>query len=141
MSKGMIGASTPAVPALTGQYTNRQNHLAADQYRQGLSHSHTLPHGLSKHHSFIVREKAERVTETERKYGTLGPQPREHPPAYHVLPRASYLLIPQDTPDLLSDTKIQEDTARHSLSQSMGKVNMGDMEKGEEEDIYQSTKF
>ena len=40
-----------------------------------------------------------------------------------------------------SDTKIQADTARRSLSQSMGKVNMIDMDKEEEEDIYQSTKF
>ena len=39
--------------------------------------------------------------ETDRKYGTLGRQPREQPPAYHILPRSSYLLIPQDTPDLL----------------------------------------
>jgi len=141
MSNGRSGSSTPALTSLTGQDSNRQSHEAADQYRQGLSHSHTLPHGLSHHNSFIVRDKAERINETDRKYGTLGRQPRENPPAYHILPRASYLLIPQDTPDLLSDTKIQADTARRSLSQSMGKVNMIDMDKEEEEDIYQSTKF
>ena len=37
----------------------------------------------------------------ERRYGTLGRQPKEQPPPYHILPRSSYLLIPQDTPDLL----------------------------------------
>jgi hypothetical protein len=37
----------------------------------------------------------------ERRYGTLGRQPKELPPPYHILPRSSYLLIPQDTPDLL----------------------------------------
>ena len=99
---------------------------------------------------------------TDRKYGTLGRQPREQPPAYHILPRSSYLLIPQDTPDLLrwvnladtlladtdafvsfSETKIQADTALASLSQSMAKVNMMEMnkEEEEEEEIYQSTKF
>ena len=25
----------------------------------------------------------------------------DHPPPYHILPRGSYLIIPQDTPDLL----------------------------------------
>ena len=98
--------------------------------------------------------------ESDRKYGTLGRQPREQPPAYHILPRSSYLLIPQDTPDLLrwvkladtlladtdtfvsfSETKIQADTALASLSQSMAKVNMMEMDKEEEEEIYQSTKF
>ena len=98
--------------------------------------------------------------ETDRKYGTLGRQPREQPPAYHILPRSSYLLIPQDTPDLLrsfkltdnlladtdtcvsfSETKIQADTALASLSQSMAKVNMMERDKEEEEEIYQSTKF
>ena len=42
-----------------------------------------------------------------------------------------------------SETKIQADTALHSLSQSMAKVNMMEMnkEEEEEEEIYQSTKF
>ena len=44
--------------------------------------------------------------EMERRYGTLGRQPREQPPPYHILPRSSYLLIPQDTPDLLRYTKL-----------------------------------
>jgi len=40
-----------------------------------------------------------------------------------------------------SETKIQADTALHSLSQSMAKVNMLEINKDEEEEIYQSTKF
>ena len=31
-----------------------------------------------------------------REYGTLGRMPREQPPPYHVLPRASYLILPQE---------------------------------------------
>ena len=50
---------------------------------------------------FRIGDKGTSLHETDRKYGTLGRQPREQPPAYHILPRSSYLLIPQDTPDLL----------------------------------------
>ena len=60
----------------------------------------------SQSHNFLclgfrVRDEGAVVHQIDRKYGTLGRQPREQPPAYHILPRASYLLIPQDTPDLL----------------------------------------
>lgn len=53
--------------------------------------------------------------ELERRYGTLGRQPREQrepreqPPPYHILPRSSYLLIPQDTPDLLRYTEVTQE--------------------------------
>ena len=50
---------------------------------------------------FTVRTDGGAMHETDRKYSTLGIQPCEQPPAYHILPRSSYLLIPQDTPDLL----------------------------------------
>jgi len=139
VSNGASGPSTPIAPSLTGQEGGRSSQAAVQLYSQGMSHSHTLPHSLSHHHSFRVRDEGAVVHQIDRKYGTLGRQPREQPPAYHILPRASYLLIPQDTPDLLSETKIQADTARRSLSQSMAKVNM--MDKEEEEEIYQSTKF
>eukprot|EP00092_Neocalanus_flemingeri_P023635 GFUD01025636.1.p1 GENE.GFUD01025636.1~~GFUD01025636.1.p1 ORF type:complete len:276 (-),score=89.38 GFUD01025636.1:112-939(-) len=142
VSNGASDSTSPLAPSLTGQDTARPSQQAVQLYRQGMSHSHTLPHSLSHHHSFRVREEGVRTTNTDRKYGTLGRQPREQPPAYHILPRASYLLIPQDTPDLLSETKIQADTALHSLSQSMAKVNMMEINKEEEEEeIYQSTKF
>jgi len=81
-----------------------------------------------------------------RKYGTLGREPRNLP-TYHLLPRSSYILIPQDTPDLLSETRMQSNSGVHPLTQSMMKVNMverGDKQHqdGEEDnDIYQSTKF
>lgn len=140
------GASGPPTPVGTsgGEISNtRPSDHAGQLYKQGMSHSHTLPHGLSHHHSFRIGDRNTTMQDTDRKYGTLGRQPREQPPAYHILPRSSYLLIPQDTPDLLSETKIQADTALHSLSQSMAKVNMMEMNmnKDEEEEIYQSTKF
>ena len=76
----------------------------------------------------------------------MGRKPRERteqPPAYHILPRASYLVLPQDTPDLLTGTMMQEDiqeAARHSAS--LAKVDIIDIDRtAEEEDIYQSTKF
>jgi len=106
-----------------------------------MSHSHTLPHSLSHHHSFRQQMVHQEEQYCTRQYGTLGRAPaKEQPPPYHILPRASYLLIPQDTPDLLSESRIQADTVLHSLSQSMGRV---DREEGEEdeEDLYQATKF
>ena len=51
------------------------------------------------------------------------------------------LLADTDTFVSFSETKIQADTALASLSQSMAKVNMMEMDKEEEEEIYQSTKF
>jgi len=141
VSNGASGSTTPLDPSLTAQDTRSHYQQSGQLYRQGISHSHTLPHSLSHHHSFRIRDEGAVIQETDRKYGTLGRQPREQPPAYHILPRSSYLLIPQDTPDLLSETKIQADTALASLSQSMAKVNMMEMDKEEEEEIYQSTKF
>jgi len=142
VSNGASGPSTPGGNSVGGGgEVTRPSDQAGQLYKQGMSHSHTLPHGLSHHHSFRIGEKITSQHDTDRKYGTLGRQPREQPPAYHILPRSSYLLIPQDTPDLLSETKIQADTALHSLSQSMAKVNMMEINKDEEEEIYQSTKF
>lgn len=85
---------------------------------------------------FRVREDVLPDLDMDRKYGTVGRKPRE-PPAYHILPRASYLVIPQDTPDLLSETKIQEDTS--AAKRSM--LDLGGKQAEEEEDIYISTKF
>jgi len=107
-----------------------------------LSHSYTLPHSVSHHSSFRIREDpgwAETVN-LDRKYGTVGRKPREQPPAYHILPRASYLVLPQDTPDLLTGTMMQEDI--QEAARQSAKVDIIDMERtAEEEDIYQSTKF
>ena len=36
-----------------------------------------------------------------QRYGTQELYQEEHPPPYHILPRGSYLSIPQDTPDLI----------------------------------------
>ena len=110
----------------------------------GLSHSYTLPHSLSHHTSFRLKEElAWDHLPLDRKYGTVGRKPREQPPAYHILPRSSYLVLPQDTPDLLTGTMMQEDiqeAARHSAS--LAKVDIVDIDRtAEEEDIYQSTKF
>jgi len=139
VSNGASGPSTPVASATTlaGLETGGK------MYRQGIVHSNTLPHSLSHHTSFRVRDNGHAINETARKYGTLGRQPREQPPAYHILPRSSYLLIPQDTPDLLSETKIQADTALASLTHSLGRQEdrMEEEKQEEEEDIYQSTKF
>jgi len=107
-----------------------------------MSHSHTLPHSLSHQHSFR-HQQAESQQFCGRQYGTLGRVPtKEQPPPYHILPRASYLLIPQDTPDLLSESRIQADTVLHSLSQSLGRVDRGEeIQDDEEESLYQATKF
>ena len=55
---------------------------------------------------------------------------------------ADTLLADTDAFVSFSETKIQADTVLASLSQSMVKVNMMEMDKEEEEEeIYQSTKF
>ena len=126
-----------------------------------LSHSYTLPHSVSHHSSitliiitlhstvlissisgFRIREEQGwgETVNLDRKYGTVGRKPREQPPAYHILPRASYLVLPQDTPDLLTGTLMQEDI--QEAARQSAKVDIIDMERtAEEEDIYQSTKF
>ena len=78
------------------------------------------------------------------KYGTVGRKPREQPPAYHILPRSSYLVLPPDTntPDLLQDHdhapgSVME--ASNSVDVIMGKA--GETMEEPEEDIYISTKF
>jgi hypothetical protein len=86
----------------------------------------------------LLPQVGEDALQPARQYGTLGRQGR--PPPYHILPRASYLLIPQDTPDLLSESRIQADTVLHSLSQSLGRVD-GQPRDEEEESLYQATKF
>ena len=99
---------------------------------------------------FIEKDKAATVTEIDRKYGTLGHRPSKHPPAYHILPSSSYLIIPQDSQDLLgwgiswkpeikflcsflSDTEIQSDTAQYFI-QFMDKTNMDDIDKEDKKD-------
>lgn len=134
---GSSGSSTPHLPPL---HSSSSTSGPAPGPGHQMSHSHTLPHSLSHHHSFRVARDGSDDSERHdlgRRYGTLGRMPREQPPAYHILPRASYLLIPQDTPDLLSESRIQADTALHSLSQSLAKVDILD----QEEDLYHSTKF
>jgi len=129
----------------TNHTNHRLSYLGGEIYRQGsntLPHSHTLPHTLSHHQSFRAGARA---GDGGRKYGTLGRETRNNPPTYHLLPRSSYLLIPQDTPDLICDTRIHADTVLNPLSQSLVKVNIMDMvdkqKKEEDDDIYQSTKF
>ena len=90
------------------------------------------------------------MNEIDRKNGTLGSRPREYPPAYHLLPCSSYLIIPQDSQDLLrwgiskkpenlfisaflSDTEIQADTAQYFI-QLMDKTNMEDTDKEDQKD-------
>ena len=51
LSNGARSASTFDAQFLHGQDTGRPYLQAGQLYRQGLSHSHTLPHGLSHHHS------------------------------------------------------------------------------------------
>ena len=132
-------------PVLVTELREARRPRQASLEGSGLSHSYTLPHSLSHHSSFRIKEElawGENVP-LERKYGTVGRKPREQPPAYHILPRSSYLVLPQDTPDLLTGTMMQEDiqeAARHSAS--LAKVDIIDIERtAEEEDIYQSTKF
>jgi len=118
--------------------------LQPAQHRLGqMSHSHTLPHSLSHQQSFRQQmQEEEQAGVQQRQYGTLGRAPtKEQPPPYHILPRASYLLIPQDTPDLLSESRIQADTVLHSLSQSLARVDREGEEDDEEESLYQATKF
>jgi len=121
------------------------SYLGGEFYRQGLPHNHTLPHSHTLPHT-LAHQHSFRGCDGERKYGTLGREPRNLP-TYHLLPRSSYILIPQDTPDLLSETRMQSNSGVHPLTQSMMKVNMverGDKQHqdGEEDnDIYQSTKF
>jgi len=100
-----------------------------------MSHSHTLPHSLSHHHSFRQQMVHQEEQYCARQYGTLGRAPaKEQPPPYHILPRASYLLIPQDTPDLLSESRIQADTVLHSLSQRTRRKNIRGGGRGEGEE-------
>ena len=97
---------------------------------------------LDIHPGFRIREDQGwgETVNLDRKYGTVGRKPREQPPAYHILPRASYLVLPQDTPDLLTGTMMQEDI--QEAARQSAKVDIIDMERtAEEEDIYQSTKF
>ena len=83
------------------------------------------------------------------KYGTVGRKPREQPPAYHILPRASYLVLPpgetdpSPAPDLLQDHD-------HNTGARAGLINIPgpkldiihtDRADPDEEDIYISTKF
>jgi len=138
------GSWTPITPSQTVQDNSSSAQQSVQLYSQGMSHCSTLPHNLSQHSSFRMREELTDKDQIDRQYSTLGRHPREQPPAYHILPRSSYLLVPQDTPDLLCETKIQEDTAYHSLSQSMVKVNMINRDNEvevEEEETFQSTKF
>jgi len=106
-----------------------------------IHHSHTLPHNLSHHQSFQqTREESE--DSSGRRYGTLGHLPKEQPPSYHILPRASYLVLPQEPPDLLNGSRMHQEVGIHSIS---GNVQMGEFTDTttdqEEEDLYYSTKF
>ena len=75
------------------------------------------------------------------KYGTVGRKPREQPPAYHILPRSSYLVLPQEpnttTPDLLQDHVGPSVDGAASVDVLMGQQ----VDTEPEEDIYISTKF
>jgi len=141
--------STTPVPASSTSTTPPHTRSRA-LLNSGMSHSHTLPHSLSHHHSF--RGGVERE-EMERRYGTLGRQPRGQPPPYHILPRSSYLLIPQDTPDLLSGGLMREERERavHSFHQEKDLPDNHDHDHDhdldhdhvhdDEEELYRSTKF
>ena len=83
------------------------------------------------------------------KYGTVGRKPREQPPAYHILPRSSYLVLPpgesepSPAPDLLQDHD-HNTGARAGLINIPGpKLDVIDTDRvdPDEEDIYISTKF
>ena len=96
-----------------------------------------------------------------RKYGTVGRKPREHPQStvYHALPRSSYLVLPpgqqtphggdsgnggvvttDNTPDLLQDHDL---TGAGAVTDKVDVIDnsAADKENNEEEDIYISTKF
>jgi len=129
----------------TNHTNQRLSYLGGEFYRQGsntLPHSHTLPNTLSHQHSF---RSGAGGCDGDRKYWTLGRESRNNPPTYHLLPRSSYLLIPQDTPDLICDTRRHADTTLNPLTQSRVMINTVDMvDKQKQEvdnDIYQSTKF
>jgi len=90
-----------------------------------ISNSQTLPHGLSHCHGKISGCRSSGVLlDAERAYKTLGHLPRNQresfPPSYHLLPRGSYLLIPQE---------------RETFDPQMKNVD------DEEEDGFLSTKF
>ena len=95
-----------------------------------------------------------------RKYGTVGRKPREHPPTvYHALPRSSYLVLPpgqqtphgdtgnggvvttDNTPDLLQDHDLTGAGAVSDKVDVIDNNSSADKENNEEEDIYISTKF
>ena len=93
---------------------------------------------------FRINDNLPVMTESV-KYGTVGRKPREQPPAYHILPRASYLVLPpgetepSPAPDLLQDHD-------HNSGLNTGhgpKLDVIDTDRADpdEEDIYISTKF
>jgi len=78
--------------------------------------------------TLLVTPSQDYVTGVCTEYGFTQP---DHPPPYHILPRGSYLIIPQDTPDLLSGSLSQPEPGLHALVKA----------EREEEELFNSTKF
>jgi len=143
MYNGSNGASRSISPtsAPHGRATMEESDHS-QLIHQGMSHSHTLPHNLSSQQSYRQAFREESEESSGRQYGTLGRLPREQPPSYHILPRASYLVLPQKPPDLLNGSRMQQDAAIHSISRNVKMEEFKDNTKDqEEEDLYYSTKF
>jgi len=153
----MYSMSTPASRSTTPlpQHMMHSEAIASSRdnlhlVNTGMSHSYTLPHSMSHHHGLrsgsVNNSRREMV---ERRYGTLGRQPKEQPPPYHILPRSSYLLIPQDTPDLLSGGPLEKVGVTFQGLDDDDKIvkdqevveGLHHQQDDEEEDLYHSTKF
>ena len=116
----------------------------ADLFNLRVSHNNHFLEG------FRINENQNLSVMTENvKYGTVGRKPREQPPAYHILPRSSYLVLPpgesepSPAPDLLQDHD-HNTGARAGLINIPGpKLDVIDTDRADpdEEDIYISTKF